>query len=47
VITEAEEAAYDLLHSLLKGMHSDVLPDETTVKELMNQPQRGEEPTLL
>jgi phosphate starvation-inducible PhoH-like protein len=43
---EAVEAVYAILRSLLKGIRSDVLPDETTVKELINQQQRGEEPSL-
>lgn len=43
---EAVEAVYAILSSLLKGIRSDLIPDETTVKELIDQQQRGETPTV-
>ncbi len=43
---EAVEAVYAILRSLLEGVRSDVIPDETTVKDLIDQQQRGEQPSL-
>lgn len=43
---DAVEAVYAILNSLLRGIRSDVIPDRTTVKELIDQQQRGEDPTI-
>ncbi len=43
---DAVEAVYAILRSLLEGVRSDIIPDETTVKDLIDQQQRGEQPSL-